>query len=64
MNLNWMSLSDAQRSAVSFLCQRGLCPLPREVAEKLINLGIAEQVDEGAYCISAFGTTVAPTSSH
>lgn len=54
MNLNWMTLSDAQRSAVSLLCQRGLCPLPKELAEQLINLGIAEQVGDGIYCISAF----------
>jgi len=64
MNLNWLTLSVAQRSAVSLLCQRGVCPLPRELAEQLINLGIAEQVDEGVYCISAFGATVAPTSYH
>lgn len=64
MNLNWMTLSDAQRSAVSLLCQRGLCPLPKELAEQLINLGIAEQVGNGIYCISAFGSTVAPTSYH
>lgn len=63
MNVNWMTLSEAQRSAVSLLCQRRLCPLPRELAEQLINLGIAEQAGADVYRISSCGSTVAPLSS-
>ncbi|SFV28480.1 hypothetical protein SAMN05216456_0526 [Devosia crocina] len=64
MNLNWKDLTASQRSAVSLLCQRGPCILPRELAEQLINLGLAEQAASGVYCISALGSTLPPETLH
>lgn len=63
MNLNWMNLTPSQRSAVSLLCQNGPSGLPKELAEQLINLGLAEPAAGGSYSISALGTTVPPTTA-
>lgn len=60
MNLNWTTLSPAQRTAVSLLCRHPVWSLSRELAEQLLNLGIAEEAGDGNYCISAFGSTLAP----
>lgn len=64
MNLNWMNLTASQRSAVSLLCQKGPCILPRELGEQLINLGLVEEAAQGVYCISALGATVLPETLH
>ena len=64
MNLNWKDLTAPQRTAVSLLCQRGPCVLPRELGEQLINLGLAEEAANGVFCISALGATVPPETLH
>ena len=64
MNLNWMTLTLSQRSAVALLCERGACVLPRELGEQLLNLGLVEQAGDGLYCISALGATVPPETLH
>lgn len=62
MNLVWMNLTPSQRNAVSLLCRNGPSDLPRELGEQLINLGLAEWSGNGAYCISALGATMRPTT--
>lgn len=64
MNLNWMNLTPSQRSAVSLLCQQGPSGLPKELAEQLVNLGLAEPAPNGIYNISALGATVPPATAH
>lgn len=64
MNLHWMTLTQAQKRALAILAEEGPCPLPAELAEQLINLGLAERSLGTAYCISALGSTVTPTTLH
>lgn len=64
MNLEWSYLTPRQRAALEALEHTGLCRLPGEVGEQLYNLGLAEIVDAGVYCLSATGTTVLPVTVH
>ncbi|OAM75176.1 hypothetical protein [Devosia elaeis] len=64
MNLNWTSLTLAQRRALSILCQEGPCPLPPDLGEQLLNLGLAERAMGDVYCVSALGATVPPSTLH
>lgn len=64
MNLNWISLTEAQQAAISLLNQRGPCVLPKVLGDQLLNLGLAEQPVNGVYCISALGSTVVPETLH
>lgn len=64
MNLTWTNLTVSQRSAVSLLCQRGPCVLPRELAEQLVNLGLAEEAAAGIFCVSALGSTLPSETLH
>lgn len=61
MNLSWLSLTPLQRSALVLLCDEGPLELPRELGEQLRNLGLAEPLLRGGYCVSPLGKTVLPT---
>lgn len=61
MNLSWSCLTPSQRSALALLCHQGPVELPRELGEQLRNLGLAEPLIRGGYCVSALGKTVLPT---
>lgn len=61
MNLSWSCLTPSQRNALALLCQQGPVELPRELGEQLRNLGLAEPLIRGGYCVSALGKTVLPT---
>lgn len=61
MNLSWTCLSQSQRTALLALCQYGPCDLPNDVGEQLKNLGLAEPLLRGGYCVSPLGKTVVPT---
>ena len=61
MNLSWNALTQTQRSALHDLCAYGPCELPRELGEQLTNLGLAEALMRGGYCVSPLGRTVEPT---
>ncbi|SEP65330.1 hypothetical protein SAMN05428969_0321 [Devosia sp. YR412] len=62
MNLSWSGLTHIQRNALRSLCQDGPCELPRDLGEQLTNLGLAEPLTRGGYCVSALGLTVPPSS--
>jgi len=64
MNLHWTNLTPIQRQALSILCREGPCPLPAELGEQLINLGLAERTFGQIFCVSALGATVPPTTLH
>ncbi len=64
MNLNWTNLTFPQREALAILCQEGPCPLPAELGEQLVNLGLAERAGTRVFCVSALGATVPPTTLH
>lgn len=64
MNLSWSSLTFSQRSALNDLCRHGPCDLPRELGEQLTNLGLAEPLTRGGYCVSPLGLTVPPSTLH
>lgn len=64
MNLNWMSLTQTQRLALHDLCAYGPCELTRELGEQLTNLGLAEPLTRGGYCVSPLGKTLAPVWLH
>ena len=63
MNLVWNNLSVAQRDALMALCKNGPCDLPRDLGEQLQNLGVAEALQAGGYCVSALGVTVLPDAN-
>lgn len=63
MNLNWTDLTLPQRRALAILCQDGPSPLPVDLAEQLINLGLAERLSN-LYCVSALGSCLPPTTLH
>lgn len=63
MNLLWTGLSPAQQRALAALLENGPADLPREVGEQLCNLGLAEPLIAGGYCVSALGATVLPASA-
>lgn len=60
MNLSWSNLTYLQRNALSALCISGPCELPNELGEQLSNLGLAEKLTRGGYCVSPLGLTVPP----
>ena len=62
MNLSWFSLTNSQRNALHNLCQHGPCDLPRELGEQLTNLGLAEPLTRGGYCVSPLGMTIPPAT--
>lgn len=64
MNLNWMNLTQPQKRALAILCDEGPCPLPAELGEQLINLGLVERAEGHLFCVSALGATVPPTTLH
>ncbi|SMQ63376.1 hypothetical protein SAMN06295905_0804 [Devosia lucknowensis] len=64
MNLHWMTLTQAQKSALAFLCEEGPCALPAELGEQLVNLGLVERAHGQVFCVSALGATVPPTTLH
>ncbi len=64
MNLIWTNLTLPQRRALAILLQEGPCPLPVELGEQLLNLGLAERADGPVFCISALGTTIRPETLH
>lgn len=64
MNLHWMTLTQPQKRALAVLCEYGPCPLPAELGEQLLNLGLAERAAGDIYCVSALGATVPPTTLH
>ncbi|MBJ3785504.1 hypothetical protein [Devosia sediminis] len=64
MNLNWMNLTQPQKRALAILCDEGPCPLPAELGEQLINLGLVERAEGQLFCVSALGATVPPTTLH
>ncbi len=64
MNLHWMTLTQPQKRALAILIEEGPCALPSELAEQLLNLGLAERSAGQVYCISALGATVPPTTLH
>ncbi len=63
MNFSWTSLTLAQRQALSALCQRGPSSLSCELAEQLINLGLAERFGASTYRVSPLGSTMVPGAS-
>ena len=63
MNFSWTSLTLAQRQALSALCQKGPSSLSSELAEQLINLGLAERFAGSTYRASPLGSTLPPTMS-
>ena len=60
MNISWNCLTRLQRDAMVALCTVGPCALSREIGEQLSNLGLAEPLIRGGYCVSALGMTVPP----
>ena len=62
MNLSWSNPTNLQPNALSALCQSGPFELPNELGEQLSNLGLAEKLCRGGYCVSPFGLTVAPST--
>lgn len=58
MNLSWNCLTPSQRDALLALCEHGPLDLPRELGEQLSNLGLAEPLIRGGYCVSPLGMTV------
>ncbi len=64
MNLSWSSLTLPQRNALAALSNAGALPLPIELAEQLLNLGLVEQIGSKGYCVSAKGSTVVPPTLH
>jgi len=59
-----MTLTQSQKRALSVLCEHGPCPLPAELGEQLLNLGLAERTEGEIYCVSALGATVPPATLH
>jgi|GEM_PF-969897 hypothetical protein len=64
MNLLWTNLTLPQRRALAILTQEGPCPLPAELGEQLLNLGLAERANGSIFCVSALGATIPPTTLH
>lgn len=64
MNLSWNALTPYQRTALQALGKEGPMMLPAELGEQLCNLGLAEKLKMGGYCISALGATFKPQSIH
>lgn len=58
MKLSWNCLTPSQRDALLALCEHGPLDLPRELGEQLSNLGLAEPLIRGGYCVSPLGMTV------
>ena len=64
MNLHWTNLTHPQKRALAILCEEGPCPLPAELGEQLINLGLVERAEGSLFCVSALGATIPPTTLH
>lgn len=64
MNLHWTNLTLPQKRALAILCEQGPCPLPAELGEQLINLGLVERAEGSLFCVSALGATVPPATLH
>ncbi len=62
MTTNWHDLTRSQRIALLTLGRHGPCDLNPRLGEQLRNMGLADLLTVGGYCVSPLGRTLTQIS--